>query len=724
MAPNNVNSSLVVPSQPSSGTAISAGPKTFLGPNFTISNDTTGVTSKLAFSTDSVITANSGFNIRNMNDGTAKLTINSSGDVNTLGYLVSQGSIDSKSNISASGSLNSSSLNVIKNGVNVTTISDGGDVTTNGYINALGNLSVGSKFSVASSSGSLTLGGTITSAGSVFVGGTSATPNLTLGNDGTIVSTGDLNAGQHFRVTASTGKLVMGGDLNIGQSVTVNSTTGELKTIGDIRIDNNGANKFIVLSNSGTIQSQGNLNLVGTAYISGGIETYGKLSSLGNLTVNLNKFTVDSTNGNTVALGTLSVANSNFMVTDNGSIIMNGDINLNSGKFVVNHGDGSAKSSIAYGSYTPNSSASNTTTTAASGVEPTFDSVSNKFLTTQEYVDKQIWNQTKRINTILGTDSTVVDNFNNVYKLVDALAGHSDTVTYLQDTNEKYGTLVNRSNDLVSSVSDVSAKSFNTVLMNPKYSVWADACPPMPIPPSVTTYLFDGWFFQNLSAGNKINWYLPTNSCKSDDLSEITIRDVQNMFLNIFAASNVSLPFISIYTQPKGNNTDLYPGFANACVNYYFSDVNTSSIANKTYSLYTGDKVPVNTYNVTPLKYSSTSTRNKLNDTENNGVGNIIQNTSGNSGFDTSKVSLDDKISCFAIQTASTAAVDSVSMVVSSLNVQLNTGTTQFTFSNAGVVMNYLFYFLFKKNSDMSPVIDGSLPATLFNTYNAKFNSA
>jgi hypothetical protein len=162
--------------------------------------------------------------------------------------------------------------------------------------------------------------------------------------------------------------------------------------------------------------------------ITGAVTASSTMSVAGDFAIATDKFKVTASSGNVSAAGTMSIASDFAIATDKFKVTASSGNVAIAGNLAVT---GKATSAIAYSSYTLADSATNTTTTSASGTEPSCISATSGYLTTQEYVDKQIWNQTKRINTILGTDSTVVDSFNNVYKLVTQFSGVSDTVTAL-----------------------------------------------------------------------------------------------------------------------------------------------------------------------------------------------------------------------------------------------------------------------------------------------------
>ena len=660
------------------------------------------------------MTIGTGLNI-NSNNGASSLTINSTGDINT------NGSINATGSITTASSLNSNSINV--NGSNLT-IQDQGVLTTIGSITASGNLSIGSNYGVTASTGDVHTGA-VTSTGSISVGGTSGAPNLLLGNDGTITAVNDLNINSSkFFVTAATGAVSAAGDLAINSNkFTVSSASGNVSAAGTMSVLGNlsiNSGKFTVAASSGNVSAAGTMSVASDFAVNTNKFTVaavsGNVSAAGDLAINTNKFTVASASGNVSAAGTMSVAsdlaintNKFTVVAVSGNVSAAGDLAINTNKFTVSHTDGKTTSAIDYSSYTPADCATNTTTTSASGVEPSCVSATSAYLTTQEYVDKQIWSQTKRINTILGTDSTVVDSFNNVYKLVTSFAGVSDTVDTLNNINGKYDTLVDRAEEITTSVSTVVAQAYNSILVNCTPTVWQDECGPLPIPSPITTKTIeDGWYFKNFSATEKINWYMPTNG------STMTIGDIQNLYLNIFAASNISLPFITIYTAPKGDGHDYYAGWAGAKINYIFAADTTSSSANKSYCLYTKNK-PMNVYNKTCMSPFCIQTANG--DNKNNGTEGTQQST-----IDSTIVSNSDIVTLITIQTSKLAAAENVEFVLNSLNVCIKTGTTSFTFSNASVVTNYLFNYFFKKNIDFTAYPSPAKQEAHASSYDAIYN--
>ena len=396
--------------------------------------------------------------------------------------------------------------------------------------------------------------------------------------------------------------------------------------------------------------------------------------------------TLDVTKASTFA-DTLDVSKS---VTFADTLDVAKDLKVGGNNVVITADTGAVTSVIPYSSYTLNASSSNTeftvhSTSVTNEVE-FFGSSTNNLLTTQEYVDKQIWNQTKRLNTILGKDSNELDNFNKVYEVITKIAGDSDIVKTLTDTNDKYGTLVDKTDEIKTSMSDIVSFAHNDVLVRCSRSVWADQFPPAPIP-STVSYIGEGWYFRNFTQGQKINFYLPTSGMN------MTVKDINQLVLNVFAVSDKALPYISVYTAPKGVATD-YWAIAHARINYLFTSPTTptSNTANKPYCLYTSDEAPINIYNTTPVKNSHITTVNK----SNTNTYSLMQT------IDSNIVSPEDKIVFMAIGSDSGYSANDLEFVLNSFNLCLNSGTTRFLFTNASVATNYLFNFNFNRHADFS----------------------
>ncbi len=690
---------------PPSSSSISAAPTMYLGPNTSVKNTTEGIQTTLPIKTTNVFTTERGLNVHT-NSGTSSMIVNSDGDIITAGQVMAIGAISTSSNITATGSANSSSINVN---------TDKFTVSSTGLTTIQDNLVVGSHFTVTKSSGAvsadgnMTVGGSIYSSGTVTVGGTQSSPNMTLGNDGHITAAGDLTVGSSAIVAhAGTGNVEMTGQATIGTTLSVNSgqfvvdsTTGKTNVSGETNIGGNlniHTDKFNITASSGNFTSAGSATIASNLDIGSSnfhvTASSGLIESVGNLNLGSGQVILNSSDGSISAKGNLKLG-SDFSSP-------NVQINASSGALTTNFG---------YASYIAPSSSDNTTTTSVSGTSPDFTSTTSQHLATQTYVDRQLWKQTVRINTILGSDDSVLTSFNNVFKLVQAIEG--DT------TASAIGGLVSQTSQVSETVSEIVATDKKVVLVNCASSVWADECMPLPIPASVSAYnLHDGWYFKNcVNAGsgtsNKINWYLPVNG------TNMKVSDLKNLYIYLFAVSDYSLPYISIYTQAKGNSTDIFPGLANARINHYFANPSESPNTNTTYCLYTQalpDQTDYN-YSAISVQANQTSTANHTN--YNNGTyGSVLSGIN----TDSSIVSPTDKIAFIVIQTASTASVNDVEFVLNSVHLRTLKGTTQLMFQNAGPSSNYMFNTFFQKNSDFSSI--SSKNTAYLAAYNAINNSA
>jgi len=657
----------------------------------------------LPLSTKSIINAGA-LNI-STNAGVAKLTVDYNGNMNSAGYLTTQGAITTES------ALNSTSLFVYQN--DSTDATSTFSVSSAGEVKASSDLSVGSKFSVTALTGKIASGdiasGDIASGKIDVTGGITTTTDINinsskiiLGNTGAISAAGDLKINTNkFQVTASSGdvstqgSITAAGNFTIANGTTdwfkIDSTNGNTQFAGDLKIN---TDKFQITASTGDVKLKGELNVNDKFTVS----TAGVVAAAGNFAVATDKFKVDSTNGNTTIAGTtsgtgdLTINVDKFKVTAlTGDVKLKGELNVND-KFKVESSNGAATSEFLYTNYTLNASSSNTSATLINGEVVNFTSATNKHLTTQEYVDRELFKQTKRINTMLGSDETV-QSFENVLKVVTAIAGNGEAVETLTGLNSKYDTLVDKQVEVKTSLSKALEQAYNTELVACLPTVWADESVPLPIPNATISLMnekVDGWFFENLventatNKTNKANWYLPVNN-------DMTVGDIKNMYLNAFIGSNQSLPIITIYTVPKASNN--YASWAGSRINYLFSNANPSAIYNKTCCLYTGSS-PMNVYDAVPTPVWKITT--------DDGPSNKSAPAEDSINFD--RVSLTDKILYIVIQTASTATKSQVKFIANSFNITLKTGTVQFTFSNAGPATNFLYMRSVGMHSDMSIV--------------------
>jgi len=336
-------------------------------------------------------------------------------------------------------------------------------------------------------------------------------------------------------------------------------------------------------------------------------------------------------------------------------------------------------------------------TTLYSGDEPMFEnSTTQNVLTTQEYVDKQLWQQTKRINTILGTDSEAVNSFNKVLGIVTEIAGYSDTVATLNGIQDSYTTLLSDGAEVKTSMTTIVEQSLTPVAVNATVAVWADECQPLPIPKSYTASGFkhDGWFFENLLPNSKINWYVPV-------AAGLKLENIIQLYLEFYAKSAVSKPWVTIYTKPKGDGSDR-SGWYNSIIQYVVPS-----------SVLTPDTHYCHYSNALSLDANG----NYVMDVNGNCIGvdqNQIMNIDGgiqeqscvNSEISLLSTTINpaDEILFITIHTNSGATVGDVNCVIKHLSIRQKIGTTKFAFSNAGPSANFMFNTFFRKNADFTDI--------------------
>ena len=684
-------------------------------------------TVNLPITTESVLNVGTAINVHNKSDGTSNLTIGTLGDVNTSGYITASGDITTGSTLYG---------NQLHIGGDNCIISDAGLVTMQSDLKIQ---NVGSDtFKVTASTGDISTQGalsvvsTTNLAGTVTVGNTSSTNyNIQLSNTGAVTAKGDLNIGSdlqstNFVVSAASGAITAQSDLTIQNATAttfkVTGLTGATTAQGDLKIQSSGTDKFTVTALTGAITAKGDLHIGSDTESNNFIATAsGTITAQNDLKIQnagVDKFAVTALTGAITTHDSLTMKNSDEITTFS--------LTGSSGNVSMGTTDANGTISTTYKSYVHPDSYSNT---ALTDDTVTKTSATSSLLTTQEYVDDAIWQQTKRLNLIVGSNDTSLATFSNMFNMAKTLAG--------QDAIQTLSGLLDTTGEIKTSVSTVMNRAYNPISVNCCSAVWRDECPPMPIPRTISgvygTNGMDGWYFQNLqltdsanqTSASKINWYLPANG------SAMKVKHLLNMFLNMYAVSNNSLPFISILTAPKGDSSDLLSGYYNANINFYFGALNPSLTCNKNYTLYTGQETPANTYNSTLLRCFSSSTKNFSNKTQNNNLGTITQVSSSTTflnSFDTTIVSPEDNIVAFIIQTASTATKGDVNLVINNFNVESHdttddnsrdiiNGTTKFMFSNSSVSSNYHYNLFHQTHMDFTP-ITGTKSELYYKSYN------
>jgi hypothetical protein len=88
--------------------------------------------------------------------------------------------------------------------------------------------------------------------------------------------------------------------------------------------------------------------------------------------------------------------------------------------------------------------------------------------------------------------------------------------------------------------------------------IYADGIAPATSLTIRNTYGYSGWFFQNISTGNKINWYFP--ACNPTITTVADLKGVTMSYFNGVTTTIGASPFIIVYTIPTGSG-DYAPGF-------------------------------------------------------------------------------------------------------------------------------------------------------------------
>jgi hypothetical protein len=86
---------------------------------------------------------------------------------------------------------------------------------------------------------------------------------------------------------------------------------------------------------------------------------------------------------------------------------------------------------------------------------------------------------------------------------------------------------------------------------------------------------YSGWYFKNILAGQKINWYFPPKNATNTLVSDL--KGVSISFFNGNTTSNDDTLYITIYTRPTGSN-DYFPGFFHSANTYVFDQAITPTI--------------------------------------------------------------------------------------------------------------------------------------------------
>ena len=141
-----------------------------------------------------------------------------------------------------------------------------------------------------------------------------------------VVGCGNNNEARENALQVNASKVV------INKPTTINNTEN---VVGDFSVSTNNTNKFKVTATTGKTEIAGdlevNLDKFTVDSTNGNITVAGTTDMSGNLTVGASKFIVDSSSGNTTTVGTLNAG----ATTINGTESVSGNFSVNNNKFTV-----------------------------------------------------------------------------------------------------------------------------------------------------------------------------------------------------------------------------------------------------------------------------------------------------------------------------------------------------------------------------------------------------
>jgi hypothetical protein len=213
-----------------------------------------------------------------------------------------------------------------------------------------------------------------------------------------------------------------------------------------------------------------------------------------------------------------------------------------------------------------------------------------------------------------------------------------ENLTITNDTNESILSATNLTFNNV----NVKMNQVQPTLIYSSPVIYADGIAPANGLGIRNAYGYSGWYFKNISSGNKINWYFPP---KSTTTTVAELKGIAISFFNGATTSNDDTLFLTVYTRPTGTN-DYAPGFFHSSMTYVF-DQTITPIANTNYQgvcIINKSLIPSN-YE-TQIQYEPS--------TVNNPRGTYAQT---------------DNILAVVIGTNSASATNSVELVVNKLNL-------------------------------------------------------
>ena len=223
--------------------------------------------------------------------------------------------------------------------------------------------------------------------------------------------------------------------------------------------------------------------------------------------------------------------------------------------------------------------------------------------------------------------------------VVTQISNLNDNLTITTDTNVS----ILSSTSLTFNNYNVKMTQVTPTLIYSSAAIYADGQPPATSLTIRNTYGYSGWYFKNIIAGYKINWYFPPSNPNVTIVNDL--KGISISFFNGVTTSNDNTLFITVYTVPTGSG-DYAPGFFHSSNTYVFNQAITP-VANTNYQ-----GVCVIDKSLVPFNYETQIQYEQS--TVNNPRGIFSQG---------------DKILAVVIGTNSASATNSVELVVNKLNL-------------------------------------------------------
>ena len=201
-------------------------------------------------------------------------------------------------------------------------------------------------------------------------------------------------------------------------------------------------------------------------------------------------------------------------------------------------------------------------------------------------------------------------------------------------------------------INTLTIKQTNTIYQFSSPAIYADGQPPSATPTSIiNSYAINAWYFKNLIAGQKINWYMPTTS-------GLKVQDILGLYLRLFNVSTTSSDnslFLTVYTTPDAGPN--YSWYKSRMV-YVITATPTINTLYTFFANASGSCPSPSNYASTTLQMTPST----------------VSNPRGTYGPT-------ENIMFFSIGSNSASAVNSVEVVVQKFGVMTPTGTQEFQFA-------------------------------------------